>query len=113
MILIPLPNKNKRTVIVEKHVVPQWIKDILSTKGYQHIIHNNNQLETYRIFLRIFNNDDMTVTKGREVEINKWRKNPEKINIDLAWFMIEYKIVGLDSGNMETGEQHYNFFMAP
>ena len=110
-----LLNKNKRVVLVEKFSVPPWLSVMLKTHPkYVHI----NPIETYRIVLMVLNGDDVTVTETyteegllrRGVEINKWGRNPEKINFELFNFFIYFNLISLDSGNHDTGEKHYNVF---
>lgn len=106
-----LLKRNTRYVLIEKFIIPKYIKDLFNKREYY--LQNNSLLETYKVILRLLNGDDITLTKGCDAEINKWRKNPQKINIHLASFIIEeLKIASLDSGCVETGERHYNVFMA-
>ena len=102
-----LLKKNTRYVIVEKFVAPKYIKNMFN--GIKEFYLHKNLIETYKIILRVLDGDDITITRFIDCEINKWRKNPQEISIHLGYFMIEHlKIAALDSGNFETGEEHYN-----
>jgi len=114
---ITLLDNNTRNVILEKFITPKWFKLLFSKRT--HLLHNNSLLETYRIFLRILHGADLTITGqtypyipiSAKAEINKWRTKPEKINTELASFLIEdIKIVGIDSGSFDFDETHFNVF---
>lgn len=59
---------------------------------------------------RLLNGDDLTICcKDKKAWINKWLKDPLEINYELAHVIVSLGLVGCDSGNIETGERHYNF----
>lgn len=105
-------NKNTRFILIEKFVVPEWFEMFLLDNPS--CLHNNSSRETYRVILRVLNGDDITITRNTfyssETEINKWRKNPEKINYPIFSFLHNHGFISLDSGNDETREEHYNIF---
>lgn len=109
---IVLYNSNTRIVITEKFVVPEWFKRMLESKQTS-LLHNKSLLETYRIFLRIIYGDELTITEAAKAEINKYRKSPEIINMEFALFLIKADLIGLDSGNWETKEEHWNIYQSP
>jgi len=113
--MFKLLNKNKRIILTEKFSVPRWFDCFLKLEPQY--LHNNSSEETYRIILRVLNGDDITITTSTRgvvnecaVEVNKWRKNPEKIDYQIACLLLYWELIGLDSGNFETGEEHYNIF---
>lgn len=60
---------------------------------------------------RLINHAELTVcSKIKKAWINKYKKDPLPISYDLAMVFINIGLVVLDSGNLETGEEHYNFF---
>lgn len=61
---------------------------------------------------RLLAGDELTICyKEKTAWVNKYQKNPKEINFDLAKMLVIISLVGADSGNNDTGEEHYNFDM--
>jgi hypothetical protein len=59
---------------------------------------------------RLLSGDELTIcSKDKTAWVNKWHKNPQEINYDLAMSFVVFGLVGVDSGNFDTGEVHYTF----
>jgi len=59
---------------------------------------------------RLLAGDELTICyKEKTAWVNKWHKNPVQINFELSKVIVALGIVGEDSGNLDTGEVHYNF----
>lgn len=43
--------------------------------------------------------------------LNKYHAKPQQIHYYIAEMFIYLGIVGIDSGNFDTGEDHYSYFM--
>ena len=43
--------------------------------------------------------------------LNKYQAKPQQIHYYIAQVFIYFGIVGIDSGNGDTGEDHYTYFM--
>jgi hypothetical protein len=43
--------------------------------------------------------------------INKYHSNPVKIHYHIAQVYLTFGLVGIDSGNFDTGEDHYTYFV--
>jgi len=63
----------------------------------------------HRVTSRLLANDVLTINyKTEEAYINKYGKDPERIAYDYAVLMVTLQVVAADSGNLSTGEEHYN-----
>lgn len=61
---------------------------------------------------RVVNGDELTINyKTKKACINKYGNNPLNIDYDIAYVWFLSGIVGADSGNTETGEEHYTYKM--
>ena len=61
---------------------------------------------------RILSGDELTICrKEKTAWINKYHSKPQEINLFIADVFIHFGLVGIDSGNFETGEEHYNYSM--
>jgi len=104
-----LSQNMKRGVIFEKYTTPAWFIEFVETHSNQYIL-SFSHLYLYRILLRVLNGDDVTITLDSEAQINKWRKRPEIFPIGFATLLIETGIIGLEGGNDDTKEEHYNIY---
>lgn len=60
---------------------------------------------------RLINGAELTICKDGTAWINKWTSRPMQIHLFIAQMYIATGLVGEDSGNLETGERHYTFYM--
>ena len=59
---------------------------------------------------RLLSGDELTICyKEKTAWVNKYHKNPKEISFDLAKIFLIIGLVGADSGNSETLEEHYTF----
>lgn len=60
--------------------------------------------------MRLVKGDELTINyKTKEAWINKDRAYPQAIDFNIAYIWFLSGIVGQDSGNFETGEEHYTY----
>lgn len=99
-------------VLVEKYTTPHWFVSFIDThsKSHYYPISHVPYDELYRMVLRILNGADVTISFNSEAHINKWSTQPERIPHGLAMLMIDTNLIGLDGGNEELQEDHYNIF---
>lgn len=64
------------------------------------------------ITARILKGAELTVCKDGTCWINRWRKGEQEIHPFLADMYIVSGLVGVDSGNLETGDVHYTYYMS-
>lgn len=105
--LILLSNNIKRGVIFEKYHTPKWFFDFIQ------INHQLNGFDSdilYKALLRIANGAEITITHNTEAQINKFDKSYQIIPYYFASLLIELGIVGLQGGNEEFEEEHYNIY---
>jgi len=61
---------------------------------------------------RLINGAELTICyKEKEAYINKIRPDCIKIDYEIARAWVAFGIVGQDTGNLETGEEHYTYEM--
>lgn len=115
------PNDTRRKVIVEKFIVPKWFKncfkeqydiDIIKEDEFKKLF-KTSFLNAYRIFLRIANGSEITITSKKDehvVEINKWGKNPEVLYPLFFTFFYGNNLFEKNGGNFDTGETHFDIY---
>jgi len=50
---------------------------------------------------------ELTTCRDKTAFMNKWKVNEYQVDYNIAKYLIVNDIVELDSGNWETGEEHY------
>jgi len=59
---------------------------------------------------RLIRGDELTISdRTKSATINKYKENQLVINYELAKMFVSIGLVGIDTGNLETGEAHFNF----
>lgn len=60
-----------------------------------------------QFLIDIINYSELTVCDNGTYWINKYKSNWKKVDEELALCLVQSSVVELDSGNFETGEEHY------
>jgi len=61
----------------------------------------------YKVFEKIIKFAEITLTKNRKAYINKYKSDCEEIDYNFIKTLINSDILSLESGNFETGEEHF------
>jgi len=115
------PNDTRRKVIIEKFSVPKWFKNCFVesynmdniTEEDMKLLYNTSFLNVYRIFLKILNGSEITITVNKDVnviELDKWGKNSEILYPLLFTFFYRNKLLAKNGGNFHTGETHFDIY---
>ena len=66
----------------------------------------SNKMNKTQLLKSVLKGAEVT-TVGKEAYLNKYRYDHKKIDLSFVNILIFTKIIGVESGNFETGERHY------
>lgn len=64
-------------------------------------------MDAYNILMRILNGSTITTIQFNNAIIDKYENNPQKIDTEFVRLLHTMEFIEHDSGNLETGENHF------